>query len=176
MEFPMPNITLEIVSEYLTYDQFTGNLYQRKKRPKIQVGSLAGGITPYGYRYIQLEGRKYPAHHIVWLFETGNLPTKALDHIDGNQLNNKFSNLREVTTKQNTENRGKQRNNKTGYKGVSFNNRLQKYVAQIQHNYEPIYIGIYATAYEAHLAYEAKAKELFTHYATKPNESQNQTY
>ena len=160
----MPNITLEYINEYLTYDASTGNLYQRKKRPKIQVGALAGGLNRKGYRYIQLDGRKYPAHHIVWVIETGIFPKKQIDHIDGNKLNNKFSNLREVTNKQNTENRGKQRNNKTGYKGVSFNNRLKKYVAQIQHNNQPIYIGIYATAYDAHLAYEAKAKELFTHY------------
>ena len=160
----MNKVNFEYVNEYLSYDKETGNLYQKKKRPKVKVGQLAGGITPYGYRFIQLNGRKYPAHHIVWMFETGAFPSQTLDHIDGNPLNNKFSNLREVTTKQNTENRGKQKNNKTGYKGVSFNNRLQKYVAQIQHNYQPIYIGIYQTAYEAHLAYEEKAKELFTHY------------
>lgn len=160
----MSNITLEYINEYLIYDALTGNLYQRKKRPKIQVGALAGGITKKGYRYIQLNGKKYPSHHIVWFLETGNFPQKQIDHIDGNKLNNNFLNLRQVTNKQNTENRGKQKNNKTGYKGVSFNNRLQKYVAQIQHNYKPIYIGVYKTANEAHLAYEAKAKELFTHY------------
>ena len=136
-------LTLELLNKYLTYDKETGNLYQSKKRPKIQVGSIAGGINAYGYRYIQLEGKKYPAHHIVWLIETGNLPKKILDHIDGNPLNNNLSNLREATVKQNNENRKAQRNNKTGYKGVSFNKRLQKYVAQIQHNYQPIYIGIY---------------------------------
>jgi hypothetical protein len=160
----MRPLTLALVNEYLTYDPDTGKLYQRKKRPRIQVGSLAGCVRPKGYRYIELEGRKYPAHHIVWLLETGAAPIKSLDHIDGDKDNNKFSNLREVTTKQNSENRGKQRNNKTGYKGVSFNSRLQKYVAQIQHNSQAIYIGLYPTAYEAHLAYENKAKELFTHY------------
>jgi hypothetical protein len=157
-------LTLELVNKYLTYDKETGNLYQSKKRPKIQVGSIAGGINGKGYRYIQLEGKKYPAHHIIWLIETGSLPKKILDHIDGNPLNNHFSNLREASVKQNNENRKAQRNNKTGYKGVSFNKRLQKYVAQIQHNYRAIYIGIYKTADDAHIAYEQKAKELFTHY------------
>ena len=161
----MSNITAEYVNEYLTYDASSGNLYQRKKRPKVQVGNIAGGITTKGYRYIQLGNRKYPAHHIVWLLETGTFPIKQLDHIDGNKINNHFSNLREVSNKQNTENRGKQRNNKSGYKGVSFNTRLKKYVAQIQHNSIPIYIGVFHTAHEAHLAYEKKAKELFTHYS-----------
>jgi hypothetical protein len=155
---------LFIALEYLQYDRHTGRLYQAKKRPKIQVGSLAGGLTPKGYRYIQLRGRKYPAHHLVWLFEHGHFPKNFIDHIDGNKDNNHISNLREVTNKQNTENRGKQRNNKTGYKGVSFNKRLKKYVAQIQHNNKAIYIGVFASAHDAHIAYEKKAKELFTHY------------
>jgi hypothetical protein len=161
----MQTLTLELVNEYLTYDAETGNLYQRKKRPHIQVGSLAGCLRHTGYRYIELKGRKYPAHHIVWLLETGEVPTKFLDHIDGEKSNNHISNLREVTNKQNTENRGKQRNNTTGYKGVTYNKRLNKYIAQIQHNSKQMHIGVYSTAYEAHISYEAKAKELFTHYA-----------
>lgn len=157
------SITLAVIADYLSYDAVTGQLYQKKKRPKIQVGTVAGGLTLKGYRYIQLRGHKYPAHHLVWMFETGSFPTHAIDHIDGNKTNNCFNNLREVTNKQNCENRVAQKNNKTGYKGVSFNSRLQKYVAQIQHNGNAIYIGVFISAYDAHLAYQKKALELFTH-------------
>jgi hypothetical protein len=150
--------------ELLSYDKEIGKIYQKKKRPKISVGSEAGTITPFGHRYVQLFGRKYPIHHLVWLFETKSFPEKFLDHKDGNPINNKFSNLREVTTKQNTENRGKQKNNKTGFKGVSFNCRLQKYVAQIQHNSKTIYLGVYKTPEEASFMYQSVAKELFSHY------------
>jgi len=160
----MSNITLEYINEYLIYDALTGNLYQRKKRPKIQVGALAGGITKKGYRYIQLNGKKYPSHHIVWFLETGNFPQKQIDHIDGNKLNNNFLNLRQVTNKQNTENRGAQKNNKLGRKGVSFNKKLKKYVAQIQHYGVNHYLGLFQTPEEAELAYKNKAHELFTHY------------
>ena len=156
-------ISLAVVADYLSYDAATGQLYQKKKRPKIKVGSVAGSLTPKGYRYIQLCGRKYPAHHIVWMFETGTFPTHFIDHIDGNKTNNRFDNLREVSNKQNCENRTAQKNNKTGYKGVSFNSRLQKFIAQIQHNNIPIYIGVFESAYEAHLAYQRTASALFTH-------------
>jgi hypothetical protein len=151
-------------NELLSYYKQTGKIYQKKKRPKVAVGSEAGTITPSGYRYVQLFGHKYPIHHLVWLFETKSFPEKYLDHKDGNPLNNKFTNLREVTIKQNTENRGKQKNNKTGFKGVSFNNRLQKYVSQIQHNSQTIYLGVYKTPEEASLMYQAAAKVLFSHY------------
>ena len=101
---------------------------------------------------------------MVWLFETKSFPKKFLDHKDGNRLNNKFSNLREVTKKQNNENRGKQKNNKTGFKGVCLNARLQKYVAQIQHNGNTVYLGVFKTPQEASLVYQSAAKELFSHY------------
>ena len=159
MKLPIPSF-----HELFSYDQSTGNIYQKKKRPKVQVGGLAGAITPKGYRYIQAQGCKYPAHHLVWFFETGSFPILFIDHIDGNKLNNHFSNLREVTTKQNNEHRGKQKNNSSGYKGVTFNKRLNKFIAQIQHNSKQLHIGTFETALEASNAYEQMAKSLFSHY------------
>lgn len=157
-------ISTPIFHELFSYDSKTGNILQQKKRPKVKVGEIAGSITPKGYRYIQAKGRKYPAHHLVWYFETGSFPSLFIDHIDGNKLNNHFLNLREVTIKQNNEHRGKQKNNSSGYKGVTFNKRLNKFIAQIQHNSKQLHIGIFDTALEASEAYEQKAKSLFSHY------------
>lgn len=153
-----------VFHELFFYDPVTGNILQKKKRPKIQIGTIAGALTPKGYRYIQVQGRKYPAHHLVWFFETGSLPALSLDHIDGIKSNNHFSNLRQVTTKQNNEHRGKQKNNSTGYKGVTFNKRLNKFIAQIQHNYNSIHLGVFDTALEASIKYEEYAKSVFSHY------------
>jgi histone acetyltransferase (RNA polymerase elongator complex component) len=159
MKFSKP-----IFHELFSYDSKTGKIFQQQKRPNVKIGEIAGTITPKGYRYIQAKGRKYPAHHLVWYFETGSFPNLFIDHIDGNKLNNHFSNLREVTTKQNNEHRGKQKNNSTGYKGVTFNKRLEKFIAQIQHNSKQLHIGTFDTALEASQAYEQKAKSLFSHY------------
>jgi hypothetical protein len=157
-------ITLEILTDLLEYDKNTGNLFQKKKRPKIQVGNLAGVVTPKGYRYIQLLGKKYASHRLVWFIEYGKFPDLFIDHIDGNKLNNHISNLREVSNKQNTENRGAQKNNKLGRKGVYFNKKLKKYVAQIQHHGVNHYLGVYKTSEEASLMYQTAAKILFSHY------------
>lgn len=157
-------ITKDFVLDMLDYVPASGLLLQKKKRPKVKVGSIAGAVTPYGYRYIQLSGNKYAAHRLVWLIETGHFPEKHLDHIDGNKLNNCFTNLREVTVKQNSENKIAQKNNKLGVRGVSFNKRLGKYIAQIQHNGKNNYIGVFDTIEKARDAYVEWTKRLFTHH------------
>lgn len=69
-------------------------------------------------------GQGYPA---TWMGDTQvtyprlllNIPVGlVVDHKDGNKLNNQRDNLRFATTAQNMQNRGKQRNNTTGFKGV----------------------------------------------------------
>jgi len=157
-------ITKDFVLDMLNYVPESGLLLQRKNRPKVKVGSIAGVITPYGYRYIQLDGRKYAAHRLVWLIETGEFPKKHLDHIDGNKLNNCFNNLREVTVKQNSENKIAQKNNQIGVRGVCFNKRLGKYIAQIQHNGKNNHIGVFETIDQAKEAYLEWANKLFTHH------------
>ena len=157
------SLTKNFLLDVLDYIPETGMLLQKKKRPKVEVGSIAGVVTPRGYRYIQLNGRKCAAHRLVWFIEYGCFPSLFIDHIDGNKLNNHISNLREVTIKQNNENRGAQKNNKIGIKGVSYNKKLKKYIAQIQHQGINYYLGLHETPEQAKLAYQTKAKELFTH-------------
>ena len=157
-------ITREAVLELLEYIPETGMLLQKKRRSKVTAGAVAGSVTPKGYRYIELGRRKFAAHRLVWLIETGKFPELFIDHIDGNKLNNQFSNLREVTGKQNNENKGAQSNSKTGVRGVSFVTRLKKYKAQIQHNGKNHYLGMFGTLQEAESAYLAAARTMFTHH------------
>lgn len=158
-------ITREQVLEMLEYIPETGVLLQKKKRPKVAVGMVAGGVTPKGYRYIQLFGRKYAAHRLVWLIEHGKFPEMFIDHIDRNKLNNCIENLREVTEKQNNENKRHQKNSSTGIRGVSFVPKLRKYKAQIQHNGINHYLGVFDSPLDAAEAYKKAAKQLFTHHS-----------
>lgn len=54
------------------------------------------------------------------------------DHINGNKLDNRKSNLRTATNVQNSRNVGKHKNNTSGFKGVSFCPRDNKWIAMIR--------------------------------------------
>ena len=92
-------------------------------------------------------------------------PKINVDHLDGDGLNNQRSNLRVCTDSQNGANRGKQKNNKSGYKGVHWNKKTKKWAAQIQYHKKVLNLGYYSDIIEAAKAYDKKALELFGEFA-----------
>ena len=92
-----------------------------------------------------------------------NLP--CVDHKDRNCLNNHLSNLRWCTRKENNQNRSKNKNGTSVYKGVCFNKKANKWISQISYNGRSIHLGCYVDESEAGRAYDRKAKELFREFA-----------
>jgi len=87
---------------------------------------------------------------------------QKVDHINGNTLDNRRSNLRICSNSENLRNRGKNINNTSGYKGVS--KRRNKWAAQVKHNYKTIFLGLFDTPEEAHEAYKRAADKLHLEY------------
>jgi hypothetical protein len=82
-------------------------------------------------------------------------PGTEVDHRDGNGLNNCRSNLRVTDKIGNQRNRGKQKNNSSGYKGVTpFGSRFR---AQMRKNGKHLSFGLYDTAIAAARAYDVAA-------------------
>jgi hypothetical protein len=86
---------------------------------------------------------------------------KVVDHINGNKLDNRKSNLRICTQQDNCRNRCVQSNNKSGYKGVSFNKEKQKYEACICIDKKTIHLGLFNSAIDAAIAYKNSETKLF---------------
>lgn len=89
-----------------------------------------------------------------------------VDHINHNPLDNRKSNLRLVTHKQNNYNSSKSKANSSGYKGVWFDKDLNKYRAGLSHNNKTLHIGVFSSKKQAALAYNQKALELRGEYAS----------
>jgi hypothetical protein len=87
------------------------------------------------------------------------------DHRNLDRLDNRRQNLRHCTRSQNNHNVGRQRNNKTGYKGVSYDRQRRRFFASIRVEGKTRALGRYHTAEEAARAYDAAAQEYYGEFA-----------
>ena len=96
----------------------------------------------------------------------GNPMGLQVDHIGfTNTLDNRHSNLRIATKSENMRNRGRQANNTSGYKGVSWSKQNKKWYAWIGFNGKTHAIGHYDDIKQAATAYNQKALELHGEFA-----------
>ena len=160
-----PRITHARLHEVLRYDPETGEFRWRQRVSKaLQIDAVAGTVSTY-YRCIRIDGRTYTAHHLAWFYITGEWASGLIDHRDGNPTNNRWDNLRPATSSENSANRRRGRNNKSGFKGVFWCKRHGGWLARIQKDRRTRYLGRFATAEEAHEAYVAAARLLFGEFA-----------
>jgi len=89
-----------------------------------------------------------------------------VDHANGNGLDNRRSNLRQSTHAQNMANSRLNKNNTSGFRGVSRNG--SSWGAQIRLGGRPTYLGTHDTPQSAARAYDAAALEHFGEFA-QPN-------
>jgi hypothetical protein len=116
------------------------------------AGKVAGYLHKTGYVRVRVCGIKYQAHRLVWLLVNGQFPAAETDHINGIPSDNRPCNLRKASTAENQRNTPLQKNNTSGFKGVSFNKRDRKYLGQLTVNRKIVHIGYFNTADEANAA------------------------
>lgn len=84
-----------------------------------------------------------------------------IDHVNGNTLDNRRENLRICTKAENNRNRCINKNNKSGFKGVSWDKKTSKWRAFVYKNGKSIYCGLFITPEEAHKAYYEASKKYY---------------
>ena len=133
---------------------------------KAKKGQEAGALTAGGYVSIRIDQRDYLAHRLMWLYVYGGMPLINIDHIDRDRTNNKPTNLRLATEKQNGENRSLKSNNLSGHRGVYFRKYLKSkpWHVNIMNNRKTIHIGYFATIEEALIARRKAEETYFTHH------------
>jgi hypothetical protein len=86
---------------------------------------------------------------------------RQVDHKNRNGLDNRRSNLRIASHAQNMQNRGLDKHNRSGYRGVSWEKRWQRWRAVIQVDGRQQHIGHFKNIEEAASAVaEARAKTM----------------
>ena len=114
-------------------------------------------IDGYACRWIRTKRKRTLVimHRDIMGFSQGD--GRIVDHMNGNKLDNRRRNLRECTNSQNTWNRGVNKNNSSGFTGVSFKKKSGTFSACITHAGKATYLGTYKTAEEAYEMYSLAA-------------------
>ena len=158
-------LTFERASELLRYEPETGKVYWKAKPSPHAHRTRIGGEAGYllrdqwnTYRQIGIDGRIYLAHRLAWLLHFGVWPTNQIDHMDGDGLNNRPKNMRDVAHQENLKNQRMQRNNISGVTGVSWHKRDGKWRATININGKRKSLGYFDDINEAAKAYRDAAE------------------
>ena len=161
-------------SDYFYYDETSPSCLRWKVNRRVaRKDAIAGCLKNVGscrYWYVGLYGKQLKVHRVIWEMHNEPISNKTwIDHINGDGSDNKIDNMRLATPSQNNQNKKLAINNKSGYKGVSFYNRLKKWKSSIEieidSNRKCITIGHFQTPEEAARAYDKKAIELFGEFA-----------
>ena len=155
---------MNYLSKLVNYNQETGSITW-----KIREGSDPGTMVfnskfagkecrSIGTGYIQIgfnvKGKLFTvmAHRLAWFITHDTLPTGQLDHINGNKLDNKIVNLRDVSRSINSRNAKQYSTNTSGVSGVYLNKVTKKWFAQIQVHKKKYYLGCFENIAEAEKA------------------------
>lgn len=74
---------------------------------------------------------------------------KNYDHINRNELDNRKLNLRQCTQQENSRNRSVPKNNKSGYIGVCYNKRYEKWNSYICIDGKQYFLGYFSNKFDA---------------------------
>lgn len=148
--------------ELFTYDPATGNLHHRRARRGVQVGAKTGSLKSDGYISVKVDGVDYLAHRIIFRLCTSIDPGDfTVDHRNHIRNDNRISNLRLATTKQ-------QNANGAEVAGCSYNIVRKAWQAQIKIDGVSKNLGYWPTEEIARAVYATAAAEAFGDFAPPP--------
>lgn len=132
-----------------------------------------------GYLSVSLSGprgqKTFVVHRLVW-DAYGDEPHQGgshrhIHHRDGNPANNDIENLSYVAAAVNARDTKLNKNNTSGFRGVSLHRATNKWRALTRIDGVQKCLGTFATAEEASAAYEAKFRELIDQTEAKAREA-----
>jgi len=161
-------LTQERLKELLCYNPLSGAWAWVSPNPNYRngkAGEPAGGPDENGYLRIRVDGKRYRAGRLAFLYMLGYLPAEMVDHWDRDSSNDRWENLREATNSQNQANVSARAHNKSGLKGVDFVARIGKFRSQIRVDGRTKHLCVSKCPAVAHFAYIVAASKLYGEFA-----------
>ena len=172
-KFARSEITPDILRSLIDYDPQTGSLIWKTRTPDMfrgqkqdprhscRVWNTANAGQPAlaclngnGYLHGAVFGIPMTAHQVAWAIHHGVFPEHGIDHINGDRLDNRAANLRDVPDAENAKNQKINARNTSGVAGVSYFARTGKWVAMIKGDGKVRNLGYFDTLEEAAAARE----------------------
>ncbi|MDX1558990.1 MAG: HNH endonuclease [Marinobacter sp.] len=156
-------LTQEFVRQIFDYNPKTGALHWTPTGCRTMAGRRAGYVNrsqkdDYVYRVVQIRGKVFLEHRVIWLHVHGNPLPSQIDHKNRNATDNRIENMRDGTGI-NNYNFSLSTRNTTGAMGVTRNKQSGKYQASVKVRGKSHYLGLYENledAAEAARAYREK--------------------
>lgn len=153
------------IRELLVIDETSpsGLRWNQLAPPKAR-GKTAGALRRDGYWTVGLkangEQRKFLAHRLIWFLANGRWPEKLIDHINGNPVDNRLSNLRSASPSENSRNMVISPRNRSGVKGVSIDKTTGKWRAELMRERKIMFLGFFVNLDDAERAIMAVREKL----------------
>jgi hypothetical protein len=148
-------LTAERLRQVLHYDPRTGAwIWLVQNSARRPAGSFAGEVKGSGYVIIGIDGLRYRAHRLAWLYMTGEWPKHQIDHKNTDRSDNRWINIRSATNVHNSFNRSANKNNTSGFKGVTWSKQRKKWFAKINVVGQQVHLGFFDDPAVASRAYE----------------------
>jgi hypothetical protein len=120
------HLTQNELARRFEYNPETGALIDLSTKKEIGWGD------DLGYRRASIDGNHYKVHRLIYKLYHGCEPN-IIDHINRNPSDNRITNLRAATDKENSYNTKVYRNSKTGLRYITYRNegRRKPYIVRI---------------------------------------------
>ena len=140
---------VELLWEKYSYDPFTGTLHKRKSG--IPVKGFATSNKRAWCIHLTWDGNRMQTSYgrVVYAWHTGAWPIDQIDHINRNPRDNRIHNLRDVTNRENCQNRAN---------FAHWLERAQAWQARIRIDGKLKYLGLHKTREQARQAYVEACK------------------
>lgn len=177
----MAELSFSDVSRLLQADFETGKLFWKERSTDLfddgkqsaiasrnswnakNAGKEALTASRNGYKAGNINNRVYYAHRVIWLLAHGQWPAGQVDHINGDETDNRLVNLRSVSHQDNARNAKLRVDNSSGIPGVRWFKQTGKWWASIGVNRKTKHLGFYSDFDEAVSVRKRAERELGFH-------------